>query len=64
MAKTYGNRWEILSSLARGGQAEVFKVRDLEGEYSDELVLKRVLNPKRHARFRTEVSRQASPVSA
>jgi serine/threonine protein kinase len=55
MAKTYGGRWQISSSLASGGQAEVFKVRDIQGEHSAELVLKRVRNPKRHDRFRAEV---------
>lgn len=55
MARTYGGRWQILSSLNSGGQADVFKIRDLRGEYPDELVLKRVRNPKRHDRFRAEV---------
>ena len=57
MAQGYGDRWELLRSIAQGGQAQVFAVRDLQGRYSaDELVLKRVGNPKRHARFRSEVS--------
>jgi hypothetical protein len=56
MAKVYGERWEVLRSLATGGQAEVFLVRDIKGEYSGELVLKRVLNSKRHPRFRSEVA--------
>jgi serine/threonine protein kinase len=55
MAKIYGGRWEVLSSLASGGQAEVFKVHDLQKEYPGEFVLKRVRNPKRHDRFRAEV---------
>lgn len=55
MAKVYGNRWETVSSLARGGQGEVFRVKDKQGEFPDELALKRVLNPKRHDRFRGEV---------
>jgi hypothetical protein len=36
MPKAYGGRWETLSSLARGGQAEVYKVRDLQRERSGE----------------------------
>jgi len=55
MAKIYGERWQVASSLASGGQAELFKVLDLQGAYPDELVLKRVRNPKRHDRFRAEV---------
>lgn len=51
----YGGRWKNLGQLATGGQAEVFKVIDLQGEHAGELVLKRVRNPKRHDRFRNEV---------
>jgi tRNA A-37 threonylcarbamoyl transferase component Bud32 len=55
MAKIYGGRWKMLSSLASGGQAEVYRVTDLHGEHQQPLVLKRVRNPKRHDRFRAEV---------
>ena len=55
MARVYGNRWEIIASLAQGGQGEVFRVKDRWGEYEGDLALKRVLNPKRHDRFRGEV---------
>ena len=56
MAKIYGMRWEIIDQLpVKGGQADVFRVRDLRGEYSDPCVLKRIRNPKRIERFRAEV---------
>ena len=55
MAKVYGGRWEVIDPIAAGGQAEVFRVRDLRSEYTGELALKRVLNPKRHPRFVDEV---------
>ncbi len=56
MANLYGGRWRTTGSrLGQGGQSEVFRVVDeseqLEGEYA----LKRVLNRKRHERFRTEI---------
>lgn len=54
--KTYGGRWELIERLAGGGQGEVFSVRDLTEEYTGRLALKRVLNPRRHARFRAEVN--------
>lgn len=57
MAKIYGERWQISdsSALGRGGQAEVFRVVDLRGEYSGFYALKRVLNPERRERFRREI---------
>jgi serine/threonine protein kinase len=55
MAKQYGNRWENIGELGKGGQSRVFRVRDLTGEPESVFALKRVLNPNRHERFRTEV---------
>ena len=55
MAKIYGHRWETIRSLKSGGQADVFVVRDVKGEHTEQLALKRVRNPKRHDRFRAEV---------
>jgi serine/threonine protein kinase len=57
VAKVYGARWQLSSGkpLGRGGQAEVFRVTDLRGEYSGEYALKRILNPARHERFQREV---------
>lgn len=55
MAKTYGDRWQIVAGIQNGGQAEVFTCKDLQGQYQGELILKRVRNPKRHDRFRAEV---------
>ncbi len=55
MAKIYGRRWKTVRHLQTGGQSEVFAVIDMHGEYYGEYALKRVLNPKRHDRFRNEV---------
>jgi serine/threonine protein kinase len=57
MAKVYGQRWQISSDkpLGQGGQGQVFRVRDLCGEYEGECALKRVLNPARHERFHREI---------
>ena len=57
MAKLYGGRWRIVDGpqLGAGGQSEVFRVVDNNGEYHGEYALKRVLNPRRHQRFRNEV---------
>ncbi|MBL8862352.1 MAG: serine/threonine protein kinase [Planctomycetes bacterium] len=57
MAQRYGDRWEVVSHLVPGGQAETFRVRDLkEGlQVAPKYVLKRLRNPERHARFRQEI---------
>jgi serine/threonine protein kinase len=56
MAKRFGERWEIVDQLpSKGGQADLFLVRDLRGQYADPCVLKRIRNPKRIERFRAEV---------
>jgi serine/threonine protein kinase len=62
MAKVYGNRWEIVDSLASGGQAEVFRVRDLS-DSSTGWVLKRLRNRSRLWRFQRELQALAQIVS-
>jgi len=53
--KTYGGRWQIVKQKGEGGQAHVFLVRDLSGEFPGELVLKRLKNIKRIKRFEREI---------
>jgi len=53
MAKIYGERWEIVERLDSGGQAEVFRVRDLQNQLGY-CALKRLRNPERVDRFRRE----------
>jgi serine/threonine protein kinase len=57
MAQVYAGRWRIVDGpeLGHGGQSRVFRVTDMSGEYQGEFALKRVLNPKRHDRFRREI---------
>ena len=57
MSKLYGNRWKLLNAppLGQGGQSDVFRVIDTKGEFAGEFAPKRVKNPKRHDRFRSEV---------
>ena len=58
MAKIYGGRWQIVdgkATIGKGGQAEVFRVIDMRNEHGGEYALKRILNPARHARFRSEI---------
>ena len=55
-AKTYGGRWRLTGKqIGKGGQSEVFGVVDTSGQLSGEFALKRVLNPKRHHRFVSEI---------
>jgi hypothetical protein len=51
---TYGERWKILGSLAEGGQAHTFKVRNLADD-STNWVLKRLKNDGRAFRFEREI---------
>lgn len=51
---TYGERWKILGSLAEGGQAHTFKVRNLADD-STNWVLKRLKNDERAFRFEREI---------
>lgn len=55
MPTRYGERWETISSLDEGGQAQAFLVRDLRGNSSEQYVLKRLKNLKRADRFKREV---------
>lgn len=57
MAQLYGGRWRLLDKppLGNGGQADVFRVIDESGVVPGESALKRVRNPKRHARFLREI---------
>lgn len=55
MVKIYGNRWEITASFSRGGQGETFRVRDIHDLFQEELVLKKLINPKQYDRFKIEV---------
>jgi serine/threonine protein kinase len=56
VAQIYGNRWRVLGDLGRGGQGEVFRVRDETGQIPDECALKRIRNPRRRERFIAEVA--------
>lgn len=58
MAKNlYGERWKIVDGppLGKGGQGTVFRVVDVSGEHEGEFALKRVPDPARHERFRSEI---------
>jgi serine/threonine protein kinase len=57
MAQRYGDRWEMIDAprLGKGGQGEVFRVRDITGHLEGEFALKRVPNIIRRQRFRHEV---------
>ena len=54
MPKRFGDRWEVVRSLAEGGQAHTFLVRDLR-DGSTSWVLKRLKNPDRRGRFEREI---------
>lgn len=53
--KIYGNRWETIDSIGEGGQSHVYSVKDLQGQFGDKCVLKRLKNPKRIDRFKNEI---------
>jgi serine/threonine protein kinase len=55
VARLYGGRWKIVDDLGTGGQSNVYRVVDERGEQPTEFALKRVLNPNRHERFRSEI---------
>lgn len=55
MPKLYGDRWETLGSLAEGGQAHTYKVRDSKGDGETHYVLKRLKNINRADRFKREI---------
>ena len=54
MPRTYNERWQTVESLAEGGQAHVFHVRDLRSP-DDHYALKRLKNPERMERFEREI---------
>ena len=53
--KVFGDRWQIIESLAEGGQAHTFLVNDLKGQSETRYVLKRLKNINRIDRFKREV---------
>ena len=55
MAKKFGGRWEVLESVDEGGQAFVYKVRDLKGVDNQVFALKRLKNLNRLNRFEKEI---------
>ncbi|HEX4006892.1 MAG TPA: protein kinase [Acidobacteriaceae bacterium] len=57
MAKIFGERWHVVSArpLAKGPQAEVFRVIDTRGAFEGEYALKHILHPLQHDRFRREI---------
>ncbi|NWF93939.1 MAG: serine/threonine protein kinase [Syntrophaceae bacterium] len=54
-ARIFGGRWEVVTPLDEGGQSYVYKVRDRNGEFTEELILKRLKNLKRLDRFEREI---------
>lgn len=55
MSKIYGSRWETVNSVGEGGQSHVFLVKDLNGEFSEHCILKRLKNFDRIERFKKEI---------
>ncbi len=53
--KRFGNRWEVIQQLTEAGQSYVYLVRDLCDQVESPAVLKRLKNPKRLARLKTEI---------
>ncbi|MHC5937174.1 serine/threonine-protein kinase [Nostoc sp.] len=53
--KKFGNRWENINSVGEGGQSHVFLVKDLNGEFTENCVLKKLKNLKRIERFEQEI---------
>lgn len=55
MAKQFGGRWEVLESVDEGGQAFIYKVRDLKSAEEQVFALKRLKNLNRLDRFQKEI---------
>ncbi|MBX3293681.1 MAG: serine/threonine protein kinase [Acidobacteria bacterium] len=55
MPKLFGNRWKVERDLPEGGQAYTYVVRDVTDSNQPLRVLKRLKNPKRIARFKSEL---------
>jgi serine/threonine protein kinase len=53
--RCFGDRWEVIQPIDEGGQSYIYKVKDRNGEYSGQFVLKRLKNHKRLDRFEREV---------
>jgi serine/threonine protein kinase len=53
--KIFGNRWECVIQINEGGQSWIYDVRDLQHEFKGKLVLKKLKNIKRFARFENEI---------
>ncbi len=53
--RCFGTRWEVKKPMIDGGQSHIYTVKDLTGEYTEELVLKRLKNIKRIDRFEREI---------
>src|SRR6516225_9033755 len=54
MPRSYG-KWEVVRSLAEGGQGHLFLVRDTIRESDERFVLKRLKNAKRLDLFEREI---------
>ena len=55
MGKIFGERWEVIDSHSEGGQAFIYIVKDLKGEFPGQMVLKRLKNHNRLNRFKKEI---------
>ena len=53
--KVFGKRWEVIESIDEGGQAYIYKVRDLSQDQGGHFVLKRLKNTSRLGRFKKEI---------
>lgn len=56
MAKIYGERWKTEGDAGEGGQANVFRVKDLSGALNGDFALKRLRSSARLDRFSAEVA--------
>jgi len=56
MTTIYGERWVTKKPLREGGQAHTFLVTDAKGSTDQQYVLKRLKNPVRLGRFKSEIS--------
>jgi len=56
LARTYGDRWQVIEEIGRGGQSHVYRVVDLMHKDRGFSALKWVKSPKRQARFENEVT--------
>ena len=53
--RKFGDRWELIEQIGEGGQSHVFLVKDLNSQFSEKCVLKRLKNIKRIERFKQEI---------